>query len=67
MKLKPDLLEWFFVLGLVLITIMEYLLVAGGLSSARPEASLTNIILLLVVAGELVIGILLVRIYAKMR
>ncbi len=65
MKLGPKNIELFFVAALVLITIVEFLLLSAGIRSQQLIFTLLNMIMLMVVAGEILICILLLRIYDR--
>ena len=63
MKLGPKNIEGFFIIGLVLITIIEFLVFAGGIQAETHQTTLLLMTMFMVVAGELIISILLLRIY----
>lgn len=66
MRLGSKNIEWFFVVGLVMITIAEYLMFSAGMTNNNAGTTLTNMILLMIVAGEFLLAILLIRIYQKL-
>ena len=66
MELGSRNVEWFFVAGLVILAIAEYLMFSGGMTANDAGTTLTNMLLLLIVAGEFLLGILLIRIYQKL-
>lgn len=66
MKLGAKNLEWFLILGLIVSVLVEFLVLATGLTISIQQA-ITNSFLLLIFAGQLLTSILLLRIYDKMR
>jgi hypothetical protein len=66
MKLGTRNIEWFFIAGLAMITIAEYLIFSGGMVNNNAGTALTNMLLLMIVAGELLLGILMIKIYQKL-
>ena len=66
MKLGAKNLEWVIVTGLILVTIIEFLLLAGGFAGNTIQATLVNVLLLMVFAGQLIIAIILLRVYDVM-
>lgn len=66
MKLGPKNIELFFVAGLVLLTVIEFLLLSAGIISNQLLLTLLNMTILMVVGGEIIICIILLRIYDKL-
>jgi len=65
MKLGPKNIELFFVAVLAIITVVEFLLLSAGIISQQLILTLLNMTMLMVVGGEILICILLLRIYDK--
>lgn len=65
MKLGPKNLEWLFIAALVLITITEFLMFGGGMLSSTSQTTLMVMVLLMIFAGQIIISIILLRIYDK--
>ena len=63
MKLGPKNIEWVIVLGLIIVTIIEFLLLAGGFAGNSIQTTMINVILLMIFAGQLIIAIILLRMY----
>ncbi|MFH1432169.1 MAG: hypothetical protein ABIG84_03045 [archaeon] len=66
MKLGPKNIELFFVAGLVLLTVIEFLLLSAGIISNQLLLTLLNMSIIMVVGGEIIICIILLRIYDKL-
>lgn len=65
MKLGAKNLEWLFVTALILITITVFIMFGGGMLSSTPQTTLMVMSLFMVFAGEVMISIILLRIYDK--
>lgn len=65
MKLGPKNIELFFVAVLAILTVVEFLLLSAGIISQQLILTLLNMVMLMVVGGEILICILLLRIYDK--
>ena len=66
MKMGPKNLEWVLVAGLILVTLIEFLLLSGGVAANTLQTTLINVILLMVFGGQLIIAIILLRMYDLM-
>lgn len=66
MKLGPKNLELFFIAALFMLTIVEFMLLSAGVLSRQLIGSLQIMSVLMVVGGEIVICIILLRIYVKL-
>jgi len=55
-------MEWFFIAGLAIIVITEFFIMAGGIINMTPQTSMMNMSLLMIIGGELLLGILMLRI-----
>lgn len=66
MKLGAKNLELFFVAALVLITIIEFLLLSAGIASQQLMLTLLNMSILMVVGGQILVCIILLRIYDRL-
>ncbi len=65
MKLGSKNIELFFVATLAILTVVEFLLLSAGIISQQLILTLLNMTMLMVVGGEILICILLLRIYDK--
>jgi len=65
MKLGTKNLELFFIVALFMLTIVEFLLLSAGIMSQQLVGSLQIMSVLMVVGGEIIICIILLRIYAR--
>lgn len=65
MKLGPKNLELFFIAALFMLTIVEFMLLSAGVLSRQLIGSLQIMSVLMVVGGEIIICIILLRIYAR--
>ncbi len=65
MKLGPKNIELFFVAALILITVIEFMLLSAGIVSEQLLPTLMTMSILMVVGGQILICIILLRIYDK--
>jgi hypothetical protein len=67
MKFGTDLLEQFLIVTLAILTVIVFLVMAGGmLDETQLASSLTNMLLILVVGAQYLSAILLMRIYEEL-
>ena len=65
MKLGPKNIELFFVAVLILITVIEFMLLSAGIVSQQLLGTLEVMSILMVVGGQILVCIILLRIYDK--
>ncbi|NOR85179.1 hypothetical protein GQ473_03600 [archaeon] len=63
MKLGPKHLEWIFVVILVILAVSQFIILTGGIMTNSFQLTLMNMFLLMIFGGQLVVGIILLRIY----
>ncbi|MCK4968715.1 MAG: hypothetical protein KAS12_06680 [Candidatus Aenigmarchaeota archaeon] len=63
MKLGSKNIEWLFVVILIILAISQFLIMTGGIMTSSFQFTLMNMFLLMIFGGQLVVGILLLRIY----
>ena len=66
MKLGPRHLEWIFVVILVILAVSQFAIMTGGMITNTFQLTLMNMFLLMIFGGQLVVGIILLRIYDAM-
>ncbi|MCK4551034.1 MAG: hypothetical protein KAT91_03695 [Candidatus Aenigmarchaeota archaeon] len=66
MKLGPKNVEWIFVMTLVLLAVSQFMVMTGGMITNTFQMTLMNMLLLMIFGGQLIVGIILLRIYDKM-
>ena len=66
MKLGPKHMEWIFVVMLVILAVSQFVIMAGGMMTSSFQLTLMNMFLLMIFGGQLVVGIILLRIYDAM-
>lgn len=66
MKLGPKNMEWIFVVMLVILAVSQFIIMAGGMMTNSFQLTLMNMFLLMIFGGQLVVGIILLRIYDAM-
>ncbi|MCK5473999.1 MAG: hypothetical protein KAI53_01215 [Candidatus Aenigmarchaeota archaeon] len=63
MKLGPKNVEWLFVITLVLLAVSQFMVMTGGMITNTFQMTLMNMLLLMIFGGQLIVGIILLRIY----
>ena len=66
MKLGPKNVEWIFVMTLVLLAVSQFMVMTGGMITNTFQMTLMNMLLLMIFGGQLIVGIILLRIYDRM-
>ncbi len=66
MKLGPKNVEWVFVMTLVLLAVSQFMVMTGGMITNTFQMTLMNMLLLMIFGGQLIVGIILLRIYDRM-
>ena len=66
MKLGPKHLEWMFVVILLILAVSQFVIMTGGIMTSSFQLTLMNMFLLMIFGGQLVVGIILLRIYDAM-
>ncbi len=66
MKLGPKNVEWIFVMTLVLLAVSQFMVMTGGMITNTFQMTLMNMLLLMIFGGQLITGIILLRIYDRM-
>ena len=65
MKLGSKNIEWILVAVLIVSTLAAFLLLSAAMMEPAPQATTTNLFLILIFGGEMLVGIILLRIYDK--
>ena len=65
MKLGPRNVEWILVVILIVSTLAVFLFMSAAMMEPAPQTTMVSLFLIMIFGGEMLIGIILLRIYDR--